>query len=153
MSTQLVTKVLRGQLCSGCGLCASVAPDAINMTVVAPGYRRPSVFSEVSDRAAAVIADCCPGAVVEPWSEEEGVHPYWGPHRLVATGYATDPRQRFEASSGGALSAMAIYALRTGLVEQVVHVIADPENPTRNLMSSSSTPEEVLAGAGSRYAA
>ena len=153
MSSEVVTKVLKGQLCTGCGLCASVAPDAIKMTIVEPGYRRPEIFARVSKRAEGLIADCCPGAVVEAWDKSIRVHPYWGPHKLVATGHATDVRQRFEASSGGALSAIAIHALRVGLVDRVVHVIADPRHPTRNLMTCSRTPEEILAGAGSRYAA
>src|SRR3546814_3899161 len=35
-----VERVLRDDLCSGCGLCAGVSDGAIEMTVVAPGYNR-----------------------------------------------------------------------------------------------------------------
>lgn len=153
MSSGVVKRVLAGQLCTGCGLCASVAADAIRMSVIDPGYRRPKVVSNVPSEAEHIIAACCPGAIVEPWGDDLNTHPFWGPYRLVATGHATDPRQRFEASSGGALSAVAIHALQVGLVDRVVHVSADPEHPTRNVMTCSQTPEEVLAGAGSRYAA
>jgi coenzyme F420 hydrogenase subunit beta len=37
-----VARVLRGQLCTGCGLCASLSGGEIEMTTVAPGYARPS---------------------------------------------------------------------------------------------------------------
>jgi coenzyme F420 hydrogenase subunit beta len=100
-----------------------------------------------------VIAASCPGAVVEPWSREGGQHPYWGPYRSVMTGAATDAETRFEGSSGGAISGLLIHALKTGLIDRVMQVAADPAAPTRNVVVVSRTPQEVLARAGSRYTA
>ncbi len=148
-----VRRVLAGELCSGCGLCAGIAPDAITMTTVAPGYSRPEQHGAVSGRAEDAIARACPGSVVAPWQAAPGRHPYWGPYHRVLTGHATDPGVRHAGSSGGAITALAIHALRTGLVQRVIHVVADPDLPTRNITVVSTTPEAVLAGAGSRYAA
>lgn len=158
-----VTRVLAGQLCTGCGLCAGVAgvdqsdaswtEAAIRMETVAPGYSRPLQQGGVSTKAETLIARSCPGAVVAPWQAAPHRHPYWGPYHRVLTSHATDQRVRHAGSSGGAITALAIHALHTGMVDRVVHVVADPNHPTRNLTTVSDTAEAVLAGAGSRYAA
>jgi coenzyme F420 hydrogenase subunit beta len=147
-----VARVLRGDLCAGCGLCASVSGGAIVMETLPPGYSRPRVVGLVPPPAERVIAAACPGAVVEPWTGAPDVDPYWGPWRSIATGHATDPDLRWRASSGGALSALAAHALSTGLVDRVLHVAADPGFPTRNAVVVSASQEEVIAGSGSRYA-
>jgi coenzyme F420 hydrogenase subunit beta len=123
------------------------------MRSVTPGYNRPEHIGPVTAEEERVIAAACPGAVVEPWPQEATSHPYWGPHRRVMTGAATDPTTRFEGSSGGAISALLIHALETGLVDRVVQVGADSQQPTRNRLVVSRTRDEVLARAGSRYTA
>ena len=148
-----VTRVLRGELCTGCGLCAGVAGDAIRMISEAPGYSRPRLMGATPARAEQAIAAACPGAVVQSWTGSERVHPYWGPWRQVFTGAATAPGVRFEASSGGAISALLIHALETGLVDRVLHIAADPADPTRNALAVSRTAAEVIARSGSRYTA
>lgn len=148
-----VGRVLKGQLCTGCGLCASMAGASIDMEMVAPGYARPVQQAAVSADVEKKIAAACPGAVVAKWDGGPTVHPYWGSWRRIVTGHASDPDVRYEGSSGGALSALLIYALQTGLVDRAIHVKADPKNPTRNIMTCSRTAADVIAGAGSRYTA
>lgn len=148
-----VTRVLKGELCAGCGLCAALAPEAIRMESAPPGYARPIQFGGVTPEAERAIADCCPGAVVEPWGGAPNVHPSWGPWRRVMTGAATDAEVRFEGSSGGAISALLVHALESGLVDRVLHIAPDPTDPTRNVTAVSRTSGEVVARAGSRYTA
>jgi coenzyme F420 hydrogenase subunit beta len=50
------------------------------------------------------------------------------------------------------LTALAVTALETGLVDGIVHVAADPDRPTRNVTVISRDRASVLAAAGSRYA-
>jgi coenzyme F420 hydrogenase subunit beta len=147
-----VARVVEGELCTGCGLCASLAGGAIRIDSVEPGYNRPQPVGPVDARTEQAIAQTCPGAVVAPWSGE-AVHPYWGPWRSISTGAATDEAVRFEGSSGGAISALLIHALQSGAVDRVLHVAADPADPTRNVTAVSRTATEVIARAGSRYTA
>jgi coenzyme F420 hydrogenase subunit beta len=49
------------------------------------------------------------------------------------------------------LTALAVQALRTGLADRVVHVVADLGDPAANRMTYSTTEADVIAGAGSRY--
>ena len=144
-------RVLAGALCSGCGLCAGLSEGAVTLETVSPGYTRPRQRGPLPPGAEERIALACPGAHVAPW--EDGAHPYWGPYRRCETGHATDAAVRHEGSSGGVLTALALHALTTGLVDRVLHVAADPERPTRNRVTLSAGPAELLAGAGSRYAA
>ena len=146
-----VTRVLKGELCTGCGLCAALAPDAIRMESLPPGYARPVQSQGISVDIEAVIAGSCPGAVIEPWGQTARIDPSWGPWRGIMTGEAVDPKVRFEGSSGGAISALLIHALTSGLVDRVLHVAPDPIDPTRNVTAISRTPAEILSRAGSRY--
>lgn len=147
-----VERVLRGQLCTGCGLCASVSGGAISMETVSPGYSRPRP-GRPSAEAERVIANACPGAKVAAWGDAPAQHPYWGPSVAVATGFSTDSAMRHRASSGGVITALAVHALRSGMVDRVVHVAPDPIHPTRNIVVCSSDERDVVTGAGSRYAA
>jgi coenzyme F420 hydrogenase subunit beta len=152
-SSPTVSRVLKGQLCTGCGLCVGVSEGAFAMETVAPGYSRPHAVGPIALAKERVIAEACPGARVAPWPDAPHRHLSWGPWRRTLTGFATDAALRHRASSGGALSALLIQALETGMVDRVLHVEADPERPTRNRMTWSRTAQEVFEGAGSRYAA
>lgn len=148
-----VERVLRDDLCSGCGLCAGVADGAIEMGVTPPGYNRPIIRGPVKAEAEATIADSCPGSKVASWRADLPSSPYWGPAEAILTGYACDDEVRFAGSSGGVITALLIFALESGLVDRVVQVDADSEFPTRNRITVSRTADQITSAAGSRYAA
>lgn len=151
-ASSTVERVVRAQLCTGCGLCAGVSHGSIVMDA-GTGFNRPVQVAPIDGATEATIAAACPGAVVAAWGEAPHTHPSWGPWFRVATGYATDETARYCGSSGGALTGLAIHALKSGLVDRVVHVAADPANPIGNIVTCSTTEAEIIAGAGSRYAA
>lgn len=152
MLSPTIERVRKGQLCTGCGLCAGLSDGGFRLEEVAPGYLRPPENAELPPAAEAAVARSCPGSRVAPWPDANHAHPYWGPIASCQTGHASDPDVRFRGSSGGVLSALAIVALEAGLVDGVVHVTADPERPIRNRTTISRNRGEILAGAGSRYA-
>lgn len=145
-----VDRVLRGNLCSGCGLCAGLTCSP--MVVEAPGFSRPRITAEVPVELERVIAGSCPGAIVAPWHPASHRHEYWGPYLGLHSGHASDERLRYRASSGGALSALLVHALNEKLVDAVVEVGPDPARPTGNLVTISTTAEDIFESAGSRYA-
>jgi coenzyme F420 hydrogenase subunit beta len=148
-------------LCIGCGLCKSVAgPGNIRMAMNAEGGERPVVTGVVDDATLWLINSVCPGLHVEGYVHEDWVeaeeeppelHPIWGPTRLMFTGHASDPRVRFHASSGGALSALGIYMLETGAVDFILHVAASKTQPVRTLDHLSFDTAQVMEASGSRY--
>lgn len=144
-------RVVRAGLCSGCGLCASLAGG--QMEVAESGYNRPAPAPPVSPATDRLIAAACPGSVVAPWHDAPIVDPLWGPCRQVLTGHSADEELRHQASSGGALSALLLLALDTGRIDHVIQVTADPDRPTRNIIKISRSREEIVEASGSRYAA
>ena len=146
-------RVERGQTCAGCGLCASLAGGAVELTTVAPGFTRPLQRATLSAAAEAAIAATCPGLVVDNRPDAPHDDPLWGPWRTVATGHATDAALRHHASSGGVLSALLGHALATGVVDYVVATAMDPARPLGNVTVAAADRDAVFAAAGSRYAA
>src|SRR5687767_10668754 len=110
-----VERVLRGELCSGCGLCAGVSGGAIKIDALPPGYNRPVNMGAVSGLAEKKVAAACASAGLGPLSGGR-VGDYRGPWRSVLTGHATDEAVRFEGSSGGVITALLVHALGTGAV-------------------------------------
>ncbi len=147
-----LARVARGQLCTGCGLCAAIAPN-IAMTMQPPGYLRPRASGPVSAAEDAAIAAACPGLIVDERGSTAPVDDMlWGPSFFTGTGHATDAALRHQASSGGVISGLLVHALASGLVDFVVQTGADPADPTGNRTHVSTDAAAVFAAAGSRYA-
>jgi coenzyme F420 hydrogenase subunit beta len=152
--TPALARVARGQLCTGCGLCAAITP-AITMAMQPPGYARPVQSGPVSAAEDAAIAAACPGLVIDETDLAPApvVDPLWGRSHFTGTGHALDPALRHQASSGGVLSALLTHMLETGMVDFVVQTGADPARPTANITTASTSSAQIFAAAGSRYTA
>ncbi len=154
MIRDLQTVVANG-LCSGCGLCESVAGrERVQMTVTSIGQLRPAVKGPLPGPVLAEALAVCPGVEVRGPDPEPGVsvHPVWGPIAALARGWAADPAVRHHGAAGGVLSALALYLIERDGVDAVLHVRAAlPDRPLESVAQISRTREEVLAGAQSRY--
>jgi coenzyme F420 hydrogenase subunit beta len=148
-------------LCAGCGLCQSIAgADRVRMTMNAEGGERPLVTEPLDDATLRLINAVCPGMHCEGYVHAQSLeaaaappelHPIWGPTRWMGTGHASDPQVRFHASSSGALSALALYLLKTGQVSFILHVAASREQPVRSNRQLSFDAVQVMEASGSRY--
>jgi coenzyme F420 hydrogenase subunit beta len=147
----ILEKVVRGETCSGCGLCAGIDP-AITMTRDARGFFRPQAVGEARDGSDALLATACPGARVSPWQEAPNRHVLWGPWWRCLTGHATDPDIRHKGSSGGVISTLALHLLETGQADRVLQAAMDPLQPLQTIAWQSTDRAGLLAAAGSRYA-
>lgn len=154
-----IADVAERNLCAGCGACAFVQPDAIRMVDVIDDGRRPLVLAEggrVPDTSAALAA--CPGAALAhpgPPSDDDAnaeLRAAWGPVLEVWEGYAGDPELRYEGSSGGAASALALHGIEARGMHGLLHIAARDDVPYLNRTVLSRTRVEILAATGSRYA-
>ncbi len=154
MPSPTLDRVKRGQLCTGCGLCAAIAPGAIAMGIEAPGYARPVQSAALTEQQERDFAISCPALTVD---ERHIAAPtddvLWGPAFFSGTGFTTDAALRHQASSGGMISGLLVYALSSGLVDFVVQTGADPDAPLANATGVSANRDDVFAAAGSRYTA
>jgi coenzyme F420 hydrogenase subunit beta len=144
--------VEKGDLCSGCGLCAAIAePGAVEVRLQANGYLRPQVLKDLSPEDDALIAATCPAVRLRQENGEGEDHAIWGPVLKTRVGYATDPALRFHASSGGVLSAALVYLLDSNTIDYVVQTAASPGSPLGNALVESLDRSGVYDAAGSRY--
>lgn len=146
-----LARVMRGDLCSGCGACALLAPDAVTMKMTPQGFLRPHQTAAVPAPAEADIAAVCPGLGQQVVATGRPVDPLWGPFLEMRIGWSTDPDLRHRASSGGGLSALLVHLLESGTVDAVVQIGAG-EPAVSNKTTLSRQPADVVVSAGSRYA-
>ena len=75
----------------------------------------------------------------------------WGPVLKIWEGYASDPDIRYNGSSGGLASAIALYCLENEGVHGVLHTGTDEEKPWKNKTVISCNRADILSRTGSRY--
>ena len=148
-----LARVERGNTCTGCGLCAAIAPGAVAMALHPPGYMRPVQSAALTLAQETSVSSACPGIIVDIRTAAPVDDILWGPSHFTGTGFVTDPALRHQASSGGVISGLLVHALATGLVDFVVETGADPIVHTGNLTVVSRSAADVFTAAGSRYAA
>ncbi|HKX10759.1 MAG TPA: Coenzyme F420 hydrogenase/dehydrogenase, beta subunit C-terminal domain [Stellaceae bacterium] len=151
-----IEAIVDAGLCIGCGLCRSVAPDAIRIEMSPQGAEIPKVQTPLTEAELALVNQICPGLHVEGRRRDEMPatarwDTIWGPALAMAKGYAADPEVRFRCSAGGGTSALGIHLLESREVDFILHVRASRSEPMRSEAQLSATKAEVLEGAGSRY--
>lgn len=154
MAIRDLETVVQAGLCTGCGICESVAGrENVEMRLSPIGQLRPLVKRPLpralEDRALAV----CPGVEVVGPAGESGVRmsSVWGPIASLQRGWAADPQIRWHAAAGGAMTGLGVYLLESGQVDAILHVRASERDPMQTDAHVSRTRDEVIAGAQSRY--
>lgn len=156
MSVQLnnVTDVVAAGLCTGCGLCSSIAgPDNISMGINIAGNMRPLPIRPINAAVNSEIMKTCPGATLTGPGKPDGVEtdPTWGPIRQLRRTWSAEPEVRHRAAAGGTLTGLGRYLLESGEVDAILHVKASEKTPWLTDAQISRTGEAVLQGAQSRY--
>ncbi len=133
-------------------MCESVVGSSkVQMRLSSEGYLRPETIGPLTETDVADVRAVCPGIRLEHSRAVENYHPIWGPIQTVRTGFATDAAVRREGSSGGVISALAIYLLESKQVAFVAQIAASASNPLSNELQLSRTRDDVIRAAGSRY--
>lgn len=137
-----VTKVCT-EYCIGCGLCKSELD--VEMKENAKGY----IYPEFLNKNEEFLKNVCP--IMDNHIKAKEYNSIWGNIDMAVGAYAADADIRKKASSGGALTALALYLLDTGKVDGIIQVSQDASNPTKTVCQISTTREQVLNCCGSRY--
>lgn len=155
-----VEQVAARHLCMGCGACAGLFPGHVEMVETADHARRPRCLTKdaLQGPVAERMMRVCPGAETQ-YRRDDGMSEGnsqlfddWGPVLEVWEGHAADSELRFRGSSGGLVSALALYAIERGGMGGALHVKARKDVPYLNESAISTTRKELMEGSGSRYA-
>ena len=155
--TERLYAIVEQGLCIGCGLCQSVAgKDRVRVRKTLNGFLAPLVEGDLDHDTVDRIYAVCPGTRVEGLPErlleadtrEDNV---WGPWRRMVRAWAGDAEVRYEGSTGGVMTALAAYLLKSEHVDFILQVKTSSSEPTFGDPVLSFTEADVFEAAGSRY--
>lgn len=150
--------VVEWGLCTGCGACYyNCDKAAVTLVNISSIGIRPR-FDSASCTECVRCLSICPGYKLDADLESghvkkttESAHEF-GTALEVWEGYAHDPEIRYQGSSGGVLSALALYCLEHEGMKFTLHSGADEHRALTNSTVISVNRNQILARTGSRYA-
>jgi len=153
-----IQDVAAWRMCMGCGTClAACTKSGVELVNIESEGIRPKFRNEVCSNCVDCL-DVCPGyrlnadLVMDGRVKTTEADHEFGQVLEMWEGYAADPETRYQASSGGLLSALSIYCLEREGMRFALHTGMDPDKPWLNRTFQSRTREDILSRCGSRYA-
>ena len=149
--------VVDSGLCTGCGTCSGICPNsAIAMCRSPKGIYIPKPKQEKCSQCG-LCSDVCPGHSVD-FNELNslifGENPndlYLGNYINCYIGHAADEKTRYNASSGGLVTALLIFALEEGIIDGALVTRMNPEKPLEPESFIARTKEEIISASKSKY--
>ncbi|MCU7548270.1 Coenzyme F420 hydrogenase/dehydrogenase, beta subunit C-terminal domain [Chitinophagaceae bacterium LB-8] len=152
MSNSVISEIDRSGLCLGCGLCEAVlGKENCTMQLRDDGFFHPQ-FKRLDKKSERVINEICPSINVRNEYELKKDERIWGKIIQLYEGFSADQEVRAKSSSGGVVSALAIYLLEHKKVDAVLHVGGDADDYQQNKLRKSYDREDVIRNNSSRYA-
>ena len=145
-------------LCVGCGVCyAACDKQEVTLVNIPSVGIRPKFASSACSECNKCLS-ICPGYQLDANLEtgslpksNEAAHEF-GPTLEIWEGHAVDPEIRFRGSSGGVLSALALFSLEREGMSSVLHTAMSEDEPWKNRTVQSFNRSEIVSRTGSRYA-
>ncbi len=150
-----IEAITQARLCTGCGVCAHLHPDRLEMVDVADVGRRPLPIAGITGPTTGAGVAACPGRSLTHPDDLLADAPFrgeWGPVMALWECWSTDDELRHRGSSGGVVSALSAHAVEAGTAVGALQVRASRTDPLRNETVLNRTREDILTAAGSRYA-
>ena len=148
-------KVIKNGTCIGCGYCSSFTNSKMQFNK--HGFLEPEIdeLKALSLSESTKIDHSCPGlngADVVACNEKDNNCDYmWGKYNFVGTAYSSDPHIRHLGSSGGAITAISSWLLKSGRVNSVLNTVYSNKEPISTESKISNNLDELPDGAGSKY--
>lgn len=155
---QSIIKIVDEGLCLNCGTCAAICPkEAIVLELKwDSGMYHPNVDTSLCNECGFCL-DMCPGKSVDLVQltrdvfREDPVNPLVGNYIDCLIGYSVDRDLRYNASSGGVITAILIQALDMGIINGAVLIRMNKEKPFEPEPFIARTKHEILEAKGSKY--
>lgn len=142
-------RILKNELCLGCGLCEALGHrDGYKMKLSSNGFYTVSLPKKRNIKTEETICKICPAINVTASSTKS----VWGDLKQLNYAWSTNAEIRAKGSSGGVITALAVYLLENKEVDAVLHVGNDKDNFLHNSLKISRTRSDIIENASSRYA-
>lgn len=156
-SNSKIKQVIEEGLCIGCGLCASVFPNQVQMQLAPSGHLRPVESTSLSSEQNIHLQSFCPGFVhsgmpSDKISNLENLDPTWGPIEKIVRAHSNDAKIRHKAATGGGLTAISLYLLESGQVDGVLQVAGGGLKAYFGHSQLSQTSKDIVNSSSSIYA-
>ena len=129
--------------CTGCGLCKRNQKKDF---VMVSGFNHPKLEKKDIDFCK-IVCPCFD--TLSKTYENKNV---WGYYIDSWLGHSSDADIRFQASSGGCITSIAIFLLENKYVDGILHSVKNPEKPWQTITVCSTSSKELKERCGSRYA-
>jgi len=145
----MIDKILKYELCLGCGLCQSVlSEEKCTMQLMTNGFYAPILSSPETKSEHDLIKSICPAIQIQA-KRNKGI---WGGMKEIAEAWSSDKSIRYKAASGGVVTSLAVCLWEQKLVDAVLQVGNTNGSYLYNELQVSRTKEDVIKNAQSRYA-
>ena len=153
-----IEKIAKNGLCTNCGTCAGTCPEnAIRMDKdYYSGCYYPQLDAERCNNCGLCFR-VCPGHSVDFKGlnlEIFGKGPedvLIGNYQGCYLGHATDDNLRYNAASGGVVTALLLFALEKGIIDGALVTRMSEENPLEPQPFIARTKEEIISACRSKY--
>ena len=153
-----IQQVVTDGLCTGCGTCVGICPaSAIVMPKNSPkGLYAPKVESELCNQCG-LCMEVCPGCSVNFRELNKAIFTNEIGDVLIGNyincyiGHATDYNVRYHSASGGAVSALLIFALEQGLIDGALVTKMSDKNPLEPEVFMATGKEQIISASKSKY--
>lgn len=148
----------KDDLCTGCGTCVGICPkDAIRMVLE---ERKGVYIPKINEEKCIGCGTCyevCPGNSVDFKAlnldifgkEPEDV--LTGNYQSCYIGHATDDDLRYNAASGGVVTALLLFALERGIIDGALVTRMKRDRPLEPEAFIARTEEEIIEASKSKY--
>lgn len=156
-----ITYILNHNLCTGCGICESACPNNAISTKVENGRFIPYINSKLclNKKGCQRCYEVCPGIgcnLIELskqlQSETSHEDQYIGKYEKCFVGYSNNRDLRYHAASGGLVTQMLIWLLKTGRIDGAVVTAFDNTQPLMVRTYIATNCDELIQAKGSKYA-
>ena len=146
----------KNKLCAGCGACISLCP--VNALELKLDNKMGVYFPKLHERKCIECSICyriCPiVSFINERVEKKAlryVDMLIGSYINCYVGHAKDYEIRYNASSGGIVTQLLVYALESGIIDGAIVTRNKKDKPFYPHQTLATTAEEILQSAGTKY--